>query len=107
MDDNQLAITFRTVFEELISEQTRLPVAVRVQERCSDSSPEIPFLERNVDRTPNFGNTLEQTSGRMKDSNPDRDHPPPPLKETGDTTYGAWLADPSSLKLKSVHFDSF
>lgn len=51
VDDNQLAITFRTVFEELISEQTRLSVAERVREICSDSSPKVLFSERNVDRT--------------------------------------------------------
>ena len=53
VDDNQLPMTFRTVFfEELISEQTRLSVSVLIQERSLDPSlPEILFSERNVGRT--------------------------------------------------------
>lgn len=100
VDDNQLLITFRTVFEELISEQTQLSVAVRVRERISsDSSPEILFSERNADRTREssgqemeskfriFENKLTLTSGRMRASNPDRDHPHPLLPDCETVTF--------------------
>lgn len=69
VDDNQLPITFRTVFEELISEQTRLSVAVRVREGARTPLPKSSSrrgtqtgLEKAADRKWSLNSEFSRTN---------------------------------------------